>query len=51
MGALQKHGPWALVGALGAAALAIVATHRGEAINALWVVVAAVCVYLISSRY
>ena len=51
MGALQKHGPWALVGALGAAALAVVATERGESINALWVVVAAVCVYLIGYRY
>ncbi|MCJ2131916.1 carbon starvation CstA family protein [Methylobacterium sp. E-045] len=51
MGAIQKHGPWALVGALGAAALAIVATSRGESINALWIVVAAVCVYLIAYRY
>ncbi|MCJ2124553.1 carbon starvation CstA family protein [Methylobacterium sp. J-077] len=48
---LRDHGPWALVGALGAAALAIVATQRGETINALWVVVAAVCVYLIAYRY
>ncbi|WP_375408055.1 carbon starvation CstA family protein [uncultured Methylobacterium sp.] len=51
MGAIGKHGPWALVGALGAAALAIVATSRGETINALWIVVAAVCVYLIAYRY
>ncbi|MGU3537218.1 carbon starvation CstA family protein [Methylobacterium sp. A54F] len=51
MGAVQKHGPWALVGALGAAALAIVATERGESVNALWIVVAAVCVYLIAYRY
>jgi carbon starvation protein len=39
------------VGALGAAALSIVATERGEAVNALWIVVAAVCVYLIAYRY
>ncbi|CAO4137139.1 carbon starvation CstA family protein [Methylorubrum extorquens] len=51
MGAIQKHGPWALVGALGAASLGVVATQRGESINALWVVVAAVCVYLIAYRY
>ncbi|KQT14668.1 carbon starvation protein A [Methylobacterium sp. Leaf399] len=51
MGAIGKHGPWALVGALGAAALAVVATTRGETINALWIVVAAVCVYLIAYRY
>jgi len=51
MTAIQKHGPWALVGALGAAALSIVAVERGEAVNALWIVVAAVCVYLIAYRY
>ena len=51
MTAVRKHGPWALVGALGAAALAGVATQRGESINALWIVVAAVSVYLIAYRY
>ena len=51
MGAIGRHGPWALVGALGAAALAIVAVERGEAVNALWLVVAAICVYLIAYRY
>ncbi len=51
MSAISRHGPWALVGALGAAALAIVATTRGENVNALWLVVAAVCVYLIAYRY
>ncbi|KAB1073905.1 carbon starvation CstA family protein [Methylobacterium planeticum] len=51
MEVIRKHGPWALVGALGAAALAIVATERGEAVNALWIVVAAICVYLIAYRY
>jgi carbon starvation protein len=51
MSAIAKHGPWALVGALGAAALAIVATTRGETVNALWIVVAAVCVYMIAYRY
>ncbi|GJD63258.1 carbon starvation CstA family protein [Methylobacterium frigidaeris] len=51
MTAVRKHGPWALVGALGAAALAVVATQRGETINALWIVVAAVSVYLIAYRY
>ena len=49
--AIGRHGPWALVGALGAAALAIVASQRGETINALWIVVAAVCTYLIAYRY
>ncbi len=43
--------PWALVAAIGAAALGIVALHRGETINALWLVVAAVCVYLTAYRF
>ena len=49
--AIQKHGPWALVDAIGATALAIVATTRGETVNALWIVVAAVSIYLIAYRY
>ncbi|WP_407524086.1 carbon starvation CstA family protein [Methylobacterium oryzisoli] len=51
MTAIRNHGPWALVGALGAAALAVVATTRGESVNALWIVVAAVSIYLIAYRY
>ena len=43
--------PWALVAVLGAFALGVVALHRGETINALWIVVAAVCVYLIAYRF
>jgi carbon starvation protein len=48
---LRSHGPWALIGLLGAAALAIVAVERGEHVNALWMVVAAVSVYLVAYRY
>lgn len=33
---------------LGAFALAYIALNRGEAINAMWIVVAAVCVYLVA---
>jgi carbon starvation protein len=36
---------------VGAIALAYVALNRGESINAVWVVVAAVCVYLIAYRF
>jgi carbon starvation protein len=43
--------PWALVAALGAVALGVVALQRGESINALWLVVAAVCVYLTAYRF
>src|SRR4051795_3146452 len=48
---LRTHGPWVLVGILGTIALAIIATARGEHVNALWIVVAAVAVYLIGYRY
>ncbi|AHZ73482.1 carbon starvation protein A (plasmid) [Pseudomonas mandelii JR-1] len=36
---------------LGAFALSVVALRRGEAINALWIVVAAVAIYLVAYRY
>src|SRR5215217_6271623 len=48
---LRAHGPWVLVGILGALAFAIIATARGEHVNALWIVVAAIAVYLIAYRY
>ncbi len=51
MSSLRRHLAWAGVAVLGAAALGVVALSRGEAISALWVVVAAVCVYLIGYRY
>ena len=44
MAVLQKHAIWFLVGVLGAVALGLVATARGEPVNALWIVIAAVCV-------
>ncbi|MNG85391.1 Carbon starvation protein A [compost metagenome] len=36
---------------VGASSLGYIALNRGEQINALWIVVAAVCVYLIAYRY
>nr|WP_295079050.1 carbon starvation CstA family protein [uncultured Roseateles sp.] len=48
---LRRHLPWAALAILGAFALATVALGRGEAVSALWVVIAAVCVYLIAYRY
>lgn len=42
---------WALVALLGACSLAYVALSRGETINAMWVVIAAVCIYLAGYRY
>ena len=51
MAIFQKHVVWILVGVLGAFALGFVATARGEPVNALWIVIAAVCVYLVGYRY
>lgn len=46
-----RHLPWVVVAVIGAFALGVVALRRGEAINALWIVVAAVAIYLIAYRY
>jgi carbon starvation protein len=42
---------WTAIAVLGAVSFAIVALNRGEAVNAAWLVVAAVCIYLISYRF
>jgi carbon starvation protein len=42
---------WLLVAAAGALSLGIVALQRGESVNALWIVVAAICVYLVAFRF
>ena len=42
---------WALVCVAGAVAFAVVALSRGETVNAVWLVVAAVCSYLIAYRF
>ena len=48
---LLRHIPWLALAVLGACALGVVALRRGEAINALWIVVAAVALYLVAYRY
>ncbi|SED83383.1 carbon starvation protein [Pseudomonas kilonensis] len=48
---LLRHLPWLLLAVVGACALGVVALRRGEAINALWIVVAAVAIYLVAYRY
>ncbi|WP_165668138.1 carbon starvation CstA family protein [Metapseudomonas otitidis] len=48
---VARHLPWAVLAVIGASALGVVALRRGEAINALWIVVAAVALYLIAYRY
>src|SRR5258708_38773811 len=42
---------WVGVGLLGAGAVSVVAAHRGEPINALWLVVAATCCYALGYRF
>ncbi|HGF6560869.1 carbon starvation protein CstA [Providencia sp. wls1922] len=42
---------WIVLALLGAFSLGYIALNRGEQINALWIVVAAVCIYLIAYRY
>ncbi|MGA2413175.1 MAG: carbon starvation CstA family protein [Candidatus Sulfotelmatobacter sp.] len=42
---------WAAVALLGAIAVAAVAVHRGEPINALWLVAAATCSYALAYRF
>ena len=42
---------WTAIAVAGAAALGGIALNRGESINALWFVVAAVCTYLIGYRF
>lgn len=48
---LLRHIPWLALAVIGACALCVVALRRGEAINALWIVVAAVAIYLVAYRY
>jgi carbon starvation protein CstA len=45
------HLAWFAVALLGAFALGTVALSRGETINALWIVVAALAIYLVAYRY
>src|SRR5438270_8220411 len=42
---------WCAVALLGATAVAIIALVRGETINAIWFVIAAVCVYAVGYRF
>jgi carbon starvation protein len=51
MSNISKHLVWMVVALAGAFAIGTIALGRGETVNALWIVVAAVCVYLIAFRY
>ena len=47
---LLKTLVWLAVALLGAGALAKIALGRGESLNAIWFVLAAVCCYLVAYR-
>ena len=42
---------WAAITALGALSFGIVALKRGEPVNAMWLVIAALCIYVIAFRF
>ncbi|MCO6517116.1 MAG: carbon starvation protein A, partial [Snodgrassella sp.] len=46
-----KHIPWFILAIVGAICLAVIALRRGEHISALWIVAAAVSIYLVAYRY
>ena len=51
MNSIMRQAVWALLALVGAFALGYIALNRGETISALWIVIAAVCVYLIGYRF
>jgi carbon starvation protein len=48
---IGEHLVWLAIAVLGAFAFATVALSRGETVSALWIVVAALCIYLVAYRY
>ncbi|MEI7428888.1 MAG: carbon starvation CstA family protein [Betaproteobacteria bacterium] len=51
MNLVSKHAIWFALTLIGVFSLGTVALSRGETINALWIVVAAVSIYLVAYRY
>lgn len=48
---IASHLVWVLIAVAGAFGMGVIALHNGEKINALWILVVAVAVYLIAYRY
>ena len=42
---------WGVIAAVGAGAFGVIALSQGETINAVWLLVAAVCVYAVAYRF
>ena len=51
MNKLLKNSTWVFIAILGASAVGGIALNRGESINALWFIAAALCVYAIAYRF
>src|SRR3982074_1075416 len=51
MSHFKQHIAWIALAVAGAFSFGTIALQRGEAISAVWVVIAAVCTYLIAYRY
>jgi len=51
MNFVSKHALWALLTVVGVFSLGTVALSRGETLNALWIITAAVATYLVAYRY
>ena len=51
MNNVSKNLMWLAIAIFGAFSLGVVALSQGESINALWIVTAAVCIYLIAYRF
>jgi carbon starvation protein len=47
----MRAGLWILISLVGAGALSAVALRRDEPINAMWIIIAAVCVYIVAYRF
>lgn len=47
----MKNLPWILIALLGALALGSIAAARGEHLNAVWLVVAAACIFMLGYRF
>jgi carbon starvation protein len=51
MNQIFKYMGWILFSLTGASAFGVIALHQGESIGAIWIVIAAVCVYIIAFRF
>jgi hypothetical protein len=51
MSNIGKHLMWLAIAIFGAFSLGVVALTQGESINALWIVTAAISIYLIAYRF